>query len=421
MAPLGQRRRVVVSDKRDSVPAIPPPMLQQPVKEEHDATAQGLWRAREPRRCCGPRQLRPFNLPQKQRLSVAMQCVIWLRRNVLSQALMLLAYSLLVVSQRVCSCANKGSGSDSGDEAESEHLQPFVIVCSPRSGSTLLVEALDAHPQMVCKGEILNPLYEVYGNVRSRPWWRVKLHWLAMFTPPLCPRLHETMCCGWRSRPNAAVAIGAKMFHVHAGPGALECGATVSRLLGALAHHRHRPLLVLLYRRCMLSSYLSLSRAFETDSWFAYIGDQSRDGDASHDRGGASLSSPTAVGLAAYRNAELGGWKDLLSSLAESGWLRDDLIVLCYEDDIDSPHGWNCARERLATRLLGHNGDGGLTRTWLDRKHVSVVQRNEDPVARERRAQLVAELTAAAAHAGYEWNVEDYYLHLHDMVETAFT
>lgn len=419
MAPLGQRRRVV-SDKRDSVSAIPPPMLQ-PVKEEHEASAPGLRRERQPRRCCGPRHLRPFNLPQKQRLSVIMQCVIWLRRNVLSQALLLLVYGLLVVSQRVCRCVNRGSGSDSGDEADSGHLQPFVIVCSPRSGSTLLVEALDAHPQMVCKGEILNPLYEVYGDVRSKPWWRVKLHWLAMFTPPLYPQLHKTMCCGWQSRPTAAVAIGAKMFHVHAGPGALECGATVSRLLTALlAHHRHRPLLVLLYRRCMLSSYLSLCRAFETDSWFAYVGDQSDDGDARNPQGGASLGSPTAVGLAAYRNAELASWTDLLFSLAESGWRREDLVVLCYEDDIDSPHGWNCARERLATRLLGHSGDDGLTRTWLDREHVSVVQRKEDPVAGKRRAKLVAETIAAAAHAGYEWNVEDYYLHLPDMVGTAF-
>ncbi len=416
MAPLGQRRRRV-SDKRASSPPIPPPMLQG-VKEEQ-ATAPGLPREREPRRCCGPRHLRPFNLPQKQRLSVTMQCVIWLRRNVLSQALVLLVYSLLARLQRCGSCGNKGSGGDSGNEEDAGHLQPFVIVCTPRSGSTLLVEALDAHPQIVCKGEILNPLYEVYGDVRSKPWWRVKLHWLAMFTPPLFPLLYQTMCCGWGSRANVAVAIGAKMFHVHAGPDVLQCGATVSSLLKALPHHH--PLLVLLYRRCMLSSYLSLCRAFETDSWFACVGDHSEGGDASNGQGGDVLpGSPTPVGLAAHRNAELREWKDLLVSLADSGWRREDLIVLCYEDDIDSPRGWNCARERLATRLLDHTGDDGLTRTWLEREHVSVVQRKADPSASKRRAGLVADIIATATHAGHEWKVEDYELHLPDMVETAF-
>ena len=43
-----------------------------------------------------------------------------------------------------------------------------------------------------------------------------------------------------------------KLFHAHAAPGALACGATVDTLLGALPS---QPVLLLLYRRCLLSTY----------------------------------------------------------------------------------------------------------------------------------------------------------------------
>ena len=76
MAPLGKLRRGT----------------QSVWEQAHEAEAAALHPApalpREvalPRRCCGPRHLRPFNLPQKQRLSVSWQCMIWLRRNALSQ------------------------------------------------------------------------------------------------------------------------------------------------------------------------------------------------------------------------------------------------------------------------------------------------------------------------------------------------
>lgn len=336
--------------------------------------------------------------------------------------LLLLVYSLLENAQRWFSCANKGGD---GSSADSERPQPFVIVCSPRSGSTLLVEALDAHPQIKCEGEILNALYEVYGDVRTKAWWRVKLHWLAMFTPPLWPQLHRTVCCAralWKGHgAQNTVAIGAKLFHVHAGPGVLQCGATVGRLLRALPHPC--PIVVLLYRRCMLSSYLSLCRAFETDRWFAHVDEQDIDGDASTVERGATSRLPTAAGLVEYRNAELADWQDLLASLARSGWRRENLIVLCYEDDIDCARGWNRARERLVARLLYHTdlppSDDGQTRAWLEREHVSVVQRKADPLAGERRAALIAEMSSVAAQRGFVWQPEDFQLHLPAMVETA--
>ena len=65
-------------------------------------------------------------------------------------------------------------------------------------------------------------------------------------------------------------AAGAKLFHVHAAPGALACGAAIDTLLDALPS---RPVPLLLYRRCLLSAYLSLCRAFETDVWFQHVDD----------------------------------------------------------------------------------------------------------------------------------------------------
>ena len=39
----------------------------------------------------------------------------------------------------------------------SKETTPFVILCYPRTGSTLLVEMLDSHPDILCHAEIFNP------------------------------------------------------------------------------------------------------------------------------------------------------------------------------------------------------------------------------------------------------------------------
>ena len=375
--------------------------------------------------------LRPLHLPQRQRLTVLMQCVIWLQRNALLQALVLLVHGLL---RRCCCHGCRRGGTSSGGE----DLRPFVIICSPRSGSTLLVEALDAHPRVVCRGEVLNPVYEVYGDVTDRAWWRVRLHWLAMFTPPL-----------WPQQQGRLGAIGAKLFHVHASPGALTCGATVSTLLDALPT---RPLPVLLYRRCMLSSYLSLCRAFETDRWFEHIDDDDDDDDATSRPAGSAVDRalPTVAGLMSYCETEVAEWSSLLSSLAVQGWRQNQIVVLCYEDDIDSPDGWRQARETLGARLLGGSDHQSIrsgtqqqhqhqmememeteTQSWLQREHVSVVQRKADPVAAERRVALLTQLqqlsltiaggNSSGGDAGRRaWRQEDHELPLPEMIAKAF-
>ena len=52
----------------------------------------------------------------------------------------------------------------------------FAVLSAPRSGSTLLVSLLNAHPSICCAGEVLNARFEHYGNVEGSPCWRQRLH-----------------------------------------------------------------------------------------------------------------------------------------------------------------------------------------------------------------------------------------------------
>jgi hypothetical protein len=196
MAPLGRRTGPTLTPATRPTPPPPPTVL---------------LRERRRRRACCPdwtRQLRPHHLPQRQRLSVLAQLLIWLQRNILAQALLLLLLRALPLLR--CCRHRRQTAHDP---------QPFVILCAPRTGSTLLVEQLNAHPEAVCRGEVLNPVYEVYGDVTLRSWWRVRLHWLAMFAPPML------RWAGQGQRP-AVKAVGVKLFHAHAAPWRAEPPST---------------------------------------------------------------------------------------------------------------------------------------------------------------------------------------------------
>ena len=182
-----------------------------------------------------------------------------------------------------------------------------------------MVEALAAHPQISCRGEVLNPIYEVYGDVRSRPWWRVRLHWRAMLLPTL-PWLADVR------------AVGVKLFHVHTKPGAFACGATLAPLLESL---EPRPVLFLLYRRCLISCYLSLSRAFETNVWWS-----AADSAPAPAPTATTPSTASVSGLAEYCEQERRLWREVLAELAAAGWRKGDLHLFCYEDDVSTADGW---------------------------------------------------------------------------------
>lgn len=271
-----------------------------------------------------------------------MQLVTWLRRSFCAQVLVLFLDAL-------CRCCCR----------RQEPALPFMLLCAPRCGSTLLVEALEAHPEVSCRGEVLNPEYEVYGDVTLRGWWRVRAHWLAMFA----------------GAEASAHSVGVKMFCSHTAE--LACGATVAMLLDALPR---RPVLLVLHRRCMLSSYLSLCRAFETDVWF----ESSSDMPSTAQSGGRGTAC--AAGLARYCADERANWQDAIGSLADAGWRAGELTVLCYEDDIDHPSAWRTTREAIASRL-------GVSRDeqWLAREQTSSVQRRH-AAAVAQRENLLEEL-----------------------------
>jgi hypothetical protein len=52
----------------------------------------------------------------------------------------------------------------------------FLILSTPRSGSTLLVNIMASHPRIKCRGEILNKLYEWYPDVSQSSPIRRLLH-----------------------------------------------------------------------------------------------------------------------------------------------------------------------------------------------------------------------------------------------------
>ena len=286
------------------------------------------------------------------------------------------------------------------------------------AGGAQVVEALAAHPQISCRGEVLNPIYEVYGDVRSRPWWRVRLHWRAMLLPTL----------PW---PADVRAVGVKLFHVHTKPGAFACGATLAPLLESL---EPRPVLFLLYRRCLISCYLSLSRAFETNVWWSAA-------DSAPVPTATTPSTASVSGLAQYCEQERRLWREVLAELASAGWRKGDLHLFCYEDDVSTADGWvrenalpdlmadvmlasknlessfremglaGCAQRRARASMASQLG-ASADPSWLDRAAPSVVQRS-GLAERQRRELLLLQL-------GDDFPQEAVRLDLPEMVGAAF-
>lgn len=142
----------------------------------------------------------------------------------------------------------------------------FIILTSPRSGSTLLVDQLNRHPQVLCMGEvycpntsintnihffstkhkILNPRYVVYGNFMDpkSSEQRVALHCRSCFSKPFSVR-----------------CIGAKIF--------LEHLRWYDWSLFSLLETLKKPKVLYLYRSNLLESYLSLHIAFHNNRWYS--------------------------------------------------------------------------------------------------------------------------------------------------------
>ena len=99
------------------------------------------------------------------------------------------------------------------------HPVRFCILAMPRSGSTALVHALNGHARMRCAGEILNPLYRVYGDISHARGWRRALHMRSLLSwHALAVRCRCGPWWGRRAR-GGHVAVGFKVLDEQLGLG----------------------------------------------------------------------------------------------------------------------------------------------------------------------------------------------------------
>jgi hypothetical protein len=64
----------------------------------------------------------------------------------------------------------------------------FLVVGTPRSGSTWLVESLNTHPSLMCQGELLDdPYLKEHPLFRAYPWQHIQAYWaFAKFARKKC-------------------------------------------------------------------------------------------------------------------------------------------------------------------------------------------------------------------------------------------
>ena len=121
----------------------------------------------------------------------------------------------------------------------------FVILSSGRSGSTLLVQLLNCHPKVTCKGELLNRNCLQMHNLRGARGSTLINYILASLIP-------SKMLLSY---------TGFKLFNEQ-----LEfCNLHLRDLLTAL----FCPHVIVLYRENMLETHVSLEIAFKTDVWYS--------------------------------------------------------------------------------------------------------------------------------------------------------
>jgi LPS sulfotransferase NodH len=133
----------------------------------------------------------------------------------------------------------------------------FVIVGIARTGSTMLISSLNAHPQALAFGELFRtptaigwdiPLYSGFASKEL----------LRLFRNEPCRFLEAAVFRRW---PSGTRAVGFKLFYYHARE------APYSDVWGHLA--RRNDILVLhVKRRNILAQYLSLRLAHDTNVWY---------------------------------------------------------------------------------------------------------------------------------------------------------
>jgi hypothetical protein len=119
----------------------------------------------------------------------------------------------------------------------------IVLLSSHRFGSSLMMNYLSALPNVRPRGEILNPDEIVYGNLKQASKRRVLMH-------------IKAMCCVPPGRI-AMVKLMDTQIETHK--------LTLDYIIAAL----DRPYIVAVYRRDLLSAYVSLRVALQNGIWYS--------------------------------------------------------------------------------------------------------------------------------------------------------
>jgi len=168
----------------------------------------------------------------------------------------------------------------------------FVILSSGRSGSTFLIQLLNCHPEIVCKGELLNRNYLQVHNLHGANS-RVLINYILASLIPSKFWLPFT---------------GFKLFNEQ-----LEfCSLHLKDLLTALFY----PRMIVLYRESMLETYVSLQIAFKTDVWYSESND---------------ISEKTKIDwqeFVDYAKTEKARWKRSMMELS----MNNEVLFVSYEE-----------------------------------------------------------------------------------------
>lgn len=121
----------------------------------------------------------------------------------------------------------------------------YVLLSSGRSGSTLFTQLLNCHPQVLANGELLN---------------REELKRNSLLTAADTQTLSNYILARLLPSKLWISYTGFKLFNEQ-----LEyCKLSLGQLLDDLCS----PLLIILYRKNLLDTYVSLKIAFQTDIWY---------------------------------------------------------------------------------------------------------------------------------------------------------
>jgi LPS sulfotransferase NodH len=147
------------------------------------------------------------------------------------------------------------------------HRTPFVIFTTPRTGSSWLVELLDAHPSITCYGERFYPGRGVPRENGSTDFLRfddLPTRFLRRARPAAALELEAYVALLFRPRRREVRAVGLKVM--------LEQAHARSGLMAALERRSVRA--VHLVRRNTLARLVSLRAAVERGLFRARVGDE---------------------------------------------------------------------------------------------------------------------------------------------------